>query len=109
VVLKLIDFVVFRVQEKSGGKIILRQGGVVYLFRGRNYNTKTRPVIPLMLWKPPTPIYPKLIEKAPAGLSLEEANSLRRLGRKLEPICHLGETLEVCVSQEALLYWRFQL
>jgi hypothetical protein len=75
VVLKLIDFVVFRVQEKSGGKIILRQGGVVYLFRGRNYNTKTRPVIPLML----------------------------------EPICHLGETLEVCVSQEALLYWRFQL
>lgn len=78
-------------EEKSGGKIILRQGGVVYLFRGRNYNTKTRPVIPLMLWKPPTPIYPKLIEKAPAGLSLEEANSLRRLGRKLEPICHLGK------------------
>ena len=109
VVLKWIEFVVFHVQEKSGGQIILRQGGVVYLFRGRNYNTKTRPVIPLMLWKPPTLIYPKLIEKAPAGLSLEEANSLQRLGRKLEPICHLGETLEVCVPQEALLYWRFQL
>lgn len=82
-------------QEKSGGKIILRAGGVVYLFRGRNYNHKTRPIIPLMLWKPPAPIYPKLVVKAPEGLTVEEANDLRRLGRKLPPICHLGENLEV--------------
>ena len=85
-------------QEKSGGKIILRAGGVVYLFRGRNYNYKTRPIIPLMLWKPPAPIYPKLIEKAPAGLTLEEANDLRKLGRKIPPICHLGEKLEAYYS-----------
>lgn len=78
-------------EEKSGGKIIQRSGGVVYLFRGRNYNYKTRPIIPLMLWKPPAPIYPKLIEKAPAGLTVEEANELRKLGRKLPPICHLGK------------------
>ncbi|KAG0597806.1 hypothetical protein M758_12G021700 [Ceratodon purpureus] len=78
-------------EEKSGGKIILRAGGSVFLFRGRNYNYKTRPIIPIMLWKPPTPIYPKLIEKAPAGLTLEEANDLRRLGRRLAPICHLGK------------------
>lgn len=78
-------------EEKTGGKIILRQGGAVYLFRGRNYNYKTRPVIPLMLWKPPAPIYPKLIEKAPAGLTIEEANNLRKLGRELPPVCHLGK------------------
>jgi len=48
-----------------------------------------------MLWKPPTPIYPKLIEKAPAGLTDEEANQLRKLGRKLPPICRLGMNLEV--------------
>jgi len=87
------------VQEKSGGKIIQRSGGVVYLFRGRNYNYKTRPIIPTMLWKPPTPIYPKLIEKAPAGLTVEEANELRKLGRKLPPICHLGMIVEVEILQ----------
>lgn len=59
-----------------------------------------------MLWKPPTPIYPKLIEKAPAGLTLEEANDLRRLGRKLAPICHLGENLEVYNSTSSLRFAR---
>lgn len=78
------------IQEKTGGKIIQRAGGVVYVYRGRNYNYKNRPNIPLMLWKPPAPIYPKLIQTVPEGLTKEEAYKLRSLGRNLSSICRLG-------------------
>ncbi|OWM76076.1 hypothetical protein CDL15_Pgr009722 [Punica granatum] len=60
-------------KEKTGGKVIYRIGGVVYLFRGRNYNYQTRPQYPVMLWKPAAPVYPKLIQEAPEGLTKEEA------------------------------------
>ncbi|KAM3399044.1 CRS2-associated factor 2, chloroplastic [Capsicum galapagoense] len=78
-------------EEKTGGKIIHRVGGVVYLFRGRNYNQHTRPKYPLMLWKPATPVYPKLIQEAPEGLTKEEADELRIKGKKLPPICKLAK------------------
>ena len=77
-------------QDKTGGKIIYRTGGVLYLFRGRNYNYKDRPKIPLMLWKPASPIYPNLIQDAPEELTKDEAYKLRMLGRKVEPICKIG-------------------
>lgn len=67
-----------------------RKGGVLYLFRGRNYNYKSRPRFPLMLWKPATPVYPKLIKRIPEGLTLEEATEMRDKGRNLIPICKLG-------------------
>lgn len=78
-------------EEKTGGKIIHRVGGVVYLFRGRNYDQRTRPKYPLMLWKPATPVYPKLIQEAPEGLTKEEADELRIKGKKLLPICKLAK------------------
>lgn len=81
-------------QEKSGGVIIHRAGGAVFLYRGRNYNYKTRPKIPVMLWKPPTPIYPKLIQQVPEGLTKEEADELRKLGRRLVATCRLGKLLK---------------
>ena len=77
-------------QEKSGGKVIHRVGGVVFLYRGRHYDPRTRPRYPLMLWKPATPVYPKLIKEAPEGLTKEEADEMRRKGRDLLPICKLG-------------------
>ncbi|GKA32530.1 CRS2-associated factor 1, chloroplastic [Tanacetum coccineum] len=80
-----------QLEEKTGGKIIYSKGGVVYLFRGRNYNYKTRPVFPLMLWKPITPVYPRLIQRAPDGLTIEEASEMRHRGRQLIPICKLGK------------------
>lgn len=83
--------VCYHLEEKTGGKIIHRVGGVVYLYRGRNYNCKNRPTFPVMLWKPATPVYPKLIERAPAGLTIEEADALRKKGRRLPPICKLGK------------------
>lgn len=78
-------------QEKTGGKIILRTGGVLYLFRGRHYDPHNRPKFPVMLWKPATPVYPKLIQEAPEGLTKEEADELRMKGKKLPPICKLAK------------------
>ncbi|KAJ8620427.1 hypothetical protein MRB53_028956 [Persea americana] len=78
-------------EEKTGGKIIHRVGGIVYLFRGRNYNYRTRPVYPIMLWKPAAPVYPKLIQEAPEGLTKEEADLLRIKGQNLLPICKLAK------------------
>ncbi|KAL0552845.1 hypothetical protein IC582_011972 [Cucumis melo] len=85
------DNVKQQLEEKTGGKIIYSRGGALYLYRGRNYNYKTRPRFPLMLWKPATPVYPRLIKHIPDGLTLEEATEMRRKGRKLIPICKLGK------------------
>lgn len=79
------------IEEKTGGKIIHRVGGVVYLFRGRNYNYRTRPQYPLMLWKPAAPVYPKLIQEAPDGLTKAEADKFRKKGKSLLPICKLAK------------------
>ncbi|RDX58128.1 CRS2-associated factor 2, chloroplastic, partial [Mucuna pruriens] len=80
------DNVCHHIEEKTGGKIIYRVGGVVYLFRGRNYNYSTRPQYPVMLWKPAAPVYPKLIQDAPGGLTKAEADELRMKGKSLLPI-----------------------
>ncbi|XP_009115531.1 CRS2-associated factor 2, chloroplastic [Brassica rapa] len=78
-------------EEKTGGEIIHRVGGVVYLFRGRNYNYRTRPQYPLMLWKPAAPVYPKLIQEVPEGLTKDEAHEFRVKGKSLKPICKLSK------------------
>lgn len=83
-------------QERTGGKIIHRHFGTVYLFRGRNYDYETRPQFPLMRWRPASPIYPKLIKRVPEGLTLEEATKMRQKGRVLMPIRKLGR-----------LFWKF--
>lgn len=85
------DNVCQRLEEKTGGRIIHRVGGIVYLFRGRNYNYRTRPQYPLMLWKPAAPVYPKLIQEAPEGLTKAEADNLRKRGKNLLPICKLAK------------------
>ncbi|WVZ12414.1 hypothetical protein V8G54_016944 [Vigna mungo] len=92
------DNVCHHIEEKTGGKIIHRAGGVVYLFRGRNYNYRTRPQYPVMLWKPAAPVYPKLIEDAPGGLTKAEADELRMKGKSLLPICKLGNHLMGFIS-----------
>ncbi|EYU22508.1 hypothetical protein ABFS82_05G017600 [Erythranthe guttata] len=85
------DNICRRLEEKSGGKIIHRVGGVLYLFCGRNYDFRKRPQLPLMLWKPAAPVYPKLIQDAPEGLTKKEADELRTRGKTLLPICKLGK------------------
>ncbi|XP_054798293.1 CRS2-associated factor 1, chloroplastic [Prosopis cineraria] len=85
-----------QLEERTGGEIIYRKGGVVYLFRGRNYNYKTRPQFPLMLWKPIPPVYPRLVQRVPEGLTLEEATEMRKRGRKLIPIRQLAKNGVYC-------------
>lgn len=90
------DNVKQQLEERTGGKIIYSKGGVLYLFRGRNYNYRTHPRFPLMLWKPITPVYPRLIKRVPEGLTLEEATEMRKKGRALAPICKLGKNGVYC-------------
>lgn len=45
-----------------------------------------------MLWKPAAPVYPKLIQEAPEGLTKFEADELRMKGKNLIPICRLGKS-----------------
>ncbi|KAK3164339.1 hypothetical protein QOZ80_1AG0016230 [Eleusine coracana subsp. coracana] len=85
------DNVCQQLEEKVGGKVIHRQGGVIFLFRGRNYNYRTRPCFPLMLWKPVAPVYPRLVKKVPDGLTPEEVTEMRQRGRHIPPICKLGK------------------
>ncbi|XP_015954210.1 CRS2-associated factor 1, chloroplastic [Arachis duranensis] len=90
------DNVCHQLEEKTGGKIIYRRGGVLYLFRGRNYNYRTRPRFPLMLWKPVPPVYPKLVKRVPEGLTLQQVTEMRKKGRELIPICKLGKNGVYC-------------
>ncbi|CAH2051181.1 unnamed protein product [Thlaspi arvense] len=90
------DNVCEQLEEKIGGKVIYRRGGVIFLFRGRNYNHRTRPRFPLMLWKPVAPVYPRLIQHVPEGLTHQEATEMRRKGRELKPICKLGKNGVYC-------------
>ncbi|KFK40374.1 hypothetical protein AALP_AA3G365300 [Arabis alpina] len=90
------DNVCEQLEEKIGGKVIYRRGGVLFLFRGRNYNHRTRPRFPLMLWKPVAPVYPRLIQQVPEGLTRQEATEMRRKGRELMPICRLGKNGVYC-------------
>nr|GME21233.1 CRS2-associated factor 1, chloroplastic [Ipomoea batatas] len=85
-----------KLEEKTGGKIIYSKGGVIYLFRGRNYNYRTRPRFPLMLWRPVTPVYPKLVQRVPEGLTLEEVTEMRKKARSLMPICKLAKNGVYC-------------
>ncbi|KAL9324970.1 hypothetical protein ACSQ67_005615 [Phaseolus vulgaris] len=85
------DNVCQQLEERTGGKIIHRHFGTVYLFRGRNYNYETRPRFPLMRWRPASPVYPKLIKRVPEGLTLAEATEMRQKGRVLMPICKLAK------------------
>ncbi|RXI03515.1 hypothetical protein DVH24_004167 [Malus domestica] len=83
------DNVCFHLEDKSGGKIIYRHINVLILYRGRNYDPKNRPVIPVMLWKPYPPIYPKLVKNVADGLTFEETKELRNIGLNCLPLMKL--------------------
>lgn len=77
-------------QDKTFGKIIQRHGGLLILYRGRNYHPRKRPVIPLMLWKPQEPIYPRLIKTTIEGLSIDETKEMRKRGLAVPALTRLG-------------------
>lgn len=83
------DNICFHLEDKSGGKIIYRHINILLLFRGRNYDPKNRPAIPLMLWKPYAPIYPKLVKNVADGLSFDETKEMRNRGLNSPPLMKL--------------------
>ncbi|KAI4306086.1 hypothetical protein L6164_029396 [Bauhinia variegata] len=83
------DNVCFHLEDKSGGKIIYRHINILLLYRGRNYDPKNRPVIPLMLWKPYAPIYPRLVKNVIEGLTHEEMKEMRNRGLNSLPLMKL--------------------
>ncbi|KAI4354951.1 hypothetical protein L6164_003771 [Bauhinia variegata] len=83
--------VCMQLEDKTFGKIIHRHGGSLVLYRGRNYNTKKRPVIPLMLWKPHEPVYPRLIKTTIDGLSIEETKEMRKRGLAVPVLTKLAK------------------
>ena len=78
-------------QDKSGGKVIYRNINILLLYRGRNYDTKNCPVIPLMLWKPYAPIYPRLVKNVIEGLTYEETKEMRKSGLNSDPLLKLSK------------------
>ncbi|KAM7498870.1 hypothetical protein LguiA_023284 [Lonicera macranthoides] len=83
------DNVCFHLEDKSGGKIIYRHINILLLYRGRNYDPDNRPSIPLMLWKPYAPIYPKLVKNVAEGLTFEETKEMRNRGLNSPPLMKL--------------------
>ncbi|XP_022757153.1 CRS2-associated factor 1, mitochondrial [Durio zibethinus] len=80
-----------QLEDKTYGKIIQRHGGTLILYRGRNYMLQKRPVIPLMLWKPQEPVYPKLIKTTIDGLSIEETKEMRKRGLAIPALTKLAK------------------
>lgn len=78
-------------QDKTGGRIIYRSINILILYRGRNYDPKQRPVIPLMLWKPLAPIYPKVVQNVAEGLTFEETKEMRNRGLRSPPLMKLSK------------------
>jgi len=83
--------VLLYLQDKSGGKIIYRNMNILILYRGRHYDPNNRPVIPLMLWKPYAPIYPKLVKNVIEGLTHEKTKELRNKGLNSHPLMKISK------------------
>ncbi|CAK8573129.1 unnamed protein product [Lathyrus sativus] len=83
------DNICFHLEDKSGGKIIYRNINILLLYRGRHYDPAKRPLIPLMLWKPYAPIYPKLVNNVIQTLTHHQTKQLRNKGFNSHPLMKL--------------------
>ncbi|XP_016514286.1 CRS2-associated factor 2, mitochondrial isoform X1 [Nicotiana tabacum] len=84
------DNVCSHLEDKSGGKVVYRHINILLLYRGRNYDPKSRPTVPVMLWKPLAPIYPKLVKNVADGLTFEETKAMRNKGLNAPPLTKLS-------------------
>ncbi|KAL1543471.1 CRS2-associated factor 1, mitochondrial [Salvia divinorum] len=80
-----------QLEDKTFGKIIHRHGGQLILYRGRHYKPSKRPVVPIMLWKPQEPVYPRLIKTTIEGLSIEETKEIRKRGLSVPALTRLAK------------------
>ncbi|KAL2944546.1 CRS2-associated factor 2 mitochondrial [Bienertia sinuspersici] len=108
------DNVCFHLEDKSCGKVIYRHLNVLLLYRGRNYDPKNRPVIPLMLWKPPrNGVYVNVVQRVRDAFETEEVVRLdctyvgtsdcKRIGVKLRD---LVPCVPILFKDEQIILWR---
>lgn len=83
--------VIFHLEDKTYGQVVSKHCGTLVLYRGRNYDPKKRPKIPLMLWKPHEPVYPRLIKTTIDGLTIEETKAMRKKGLAVPPLTKLAK------------------
>ncbi|KAF8053508.1 hypothetical protein N665_1410s0011 [Sinapis alba] len=83
--------VIFHLEDKTYGQVVSKHCGTLVLYRGRNYDPKKRPKIPLMLWKPHEPVYPRLIKTTIDGLTIEETKSMRKKGLAVPALTKLAK------------------
>ncbi|VVB06785.1 unnamed protein product [Arabis nemorensis] len=83
--------VIFHLEDKTFGQVVSKHCGTLVLYRGRNYDPKKRPKIPLMLWKPHEPVYPRLIKTTIDGLSIEETKAMRKKGLAVPALTKLAK------------------
>ncbi|KFK30605.1 hypothetical protein AALP_AA6G003500 [Arabis alpina] len=83
--------VIFQLEDKTFGQVVSKHCGTLVLYRGRNYDPKKRPKIPLMLWKPHEPVYPRLIKTTIDGLSIEETKAMRKKGLAVPALTKLAK------------------
>ncbi|ESQ37063.1 hypothetical protein EUTSA_v10002944mg, partial [Eutrema salsugineum] len=83
--------VIFHLEDKTYGQVVSKHCGTLVLYRGRNYDPKKRPKIPLMLWKPHEPVYPRLIKTTIDGLSIEETKAMRKKGLAVPALTKLAK------------------
>lgn len=97
----------FLLQDKTFGKVIFRHGGTLVLYRGRNYNPRKRPVIPIMLWKPHEPVYPRLIKTTIEGLSIEETKEMRKRGLAVPALTKLSMLVILAIPSCKIMFINF--
>ncbi|KAG5009070.1 hypothetical protein JHK87_017585 [Glycine soja] len=90
---------------------IILLGSMNYLCNydvGRDYNPKKRPVIPVMLWKPHEPVYPRLIKTTINGLSIKETKEIWKRGLPMvRDVCHdMVPCILVTFENEQIVVWR---
>uniref|UniRef100_A0A1J3CHA4 CRS2-associated factor 1, mitochondrial n=1 Tax=Noccaea caerulescens TaxID=107243 RepID=A0A1J3CHA4_NOCCA len=83
--------VIFHLEDKTFGQVVSKHCGTLVLYRGRNYDPKKRPKIPLMLWKPHEPVYPRLIQTTIDGLSIQETKAMRKRGLAVPALTKLAK------------------
>ncbi|XP_010432912.1 PREDICTED: CRS2-associated factor 1, mitochondrial-like [Camelina sativa] len=83
--------VIFHLEDKTFGQVVSKHSGTLVLYRGRNYDPKKRPRIPLMLWKPHELVYPRLIKTTIDGLSIEETKAMRKKGLAVPALTKLAK------------------
>ncbi|KAL3675355.1 hypothetical protein R1sor_025303 [Riccia sorocarpa] len=82
------DYFCNKLELKTGGRVIHRNLGVVYLYRGKEYDPRLAPKLPVLHQRKQTQAKRLQI---PFGLTKDDVNALRARGKELPALCKLAK------------------